>query len=128
MLKDYRVVFKTIRVYWQQLVIGALAISALAALGTFIASDAGSTIAKTILGVFGALGITSASLQTRLKNASQALSSRLRQDVYTDLVAEEITVTPTFPSGGIHITTSSRRSNQAVSSAVGKRSLSAPPP
>src|SRR5674536_394425 len=53
----------------------------------------------TVLGGLGALGVTAATLTTVLKSTSQALLRRLRQDVYSDLVALAATVVPTYPSG-----------------------------
>jgi hypothetical protein len=56
LLKDYRVVFKTIRIYWQQVLTGALAIGALAALGTFICGECGVDRDQGDSGCRGRLG------------------------------------------------------------------------
>ena len=43
-------------------------------------------------------GFTTARLLAKLKNQAQAMVTRLRQDVYTDLVAVAITTAPPMPS------------------------------
>jgi hypothetical protein len=50
------------------------------------------------LGFIAITGLSLAGLMARLKNQAQAMVTRLRQDVYTDLVAVAITTAPLPPA------------------------------
>ena len=52
---------------------------------------------NTLLGLVSALGVTVAAVQARMKNTATAILARLRRDVYTDLVAGDITYLPVQP-------------------------------
>jgi hypothetical protein len=52
---------------------------------------------KSLLGVLGVVGLSTAAIQARLRTSAQSLLTRFRQDVYTDLVAGEIAVAPDKP-------------------------------
>ena len=73
--------------------LGAVSLGSLVALAPWLA-DGGSGFAKAIVAALGAAGLSLAGLQGRLKNATQALVRRLRQDAYADLVATAVTVVP----------------------------------
>ena len=49
-------------------------------------------------GLIAIAGFTTAGFLAKLKNGAQAMVTRLRQDVYTDLVAVAITTVPDMPS------------------------------
>ena len=52
---------------------------------------------KTLSGVLAAVGLSLAGLTGTLKNSAQALTKRLRQDAYTDLVALAVQTAPAPP-------------------------------
>jgi hypothetical protein len=72
---------------------------------------------KTIVGALSALGISTAGLTARLQSQAQALRTRLRQDIYTDLIAVAITTAPP-PQ-----TETSRTGRMMVETTVRKRTL-----
>jgi hypothetical protein len=82
---------------------------------TLIAEGSSTPFVKSLLGVLGAVGLTTAAFQTRLKNTAQSLLTRLRQDAYTDLVAGEIAIAPGKPGA--------RRPDKVVAEEVSKRIL-----
>jgi hypothetical protein len=57
-----------------------------------------NSLLNSALGLIAIAGFTTAGLLARLKNQAQAMVTRLRQDVYTDLVAVAITTAPDMPS------------------------------
>ena len=98
LLRSWRSARHMLRSLWPQLVLAAAGVILIGAALWRAASGVGSG-GGTILGGLGALGVTAATLTTVLKSTSQALLRRLRQDVYSDLVALAATVVPTYPSG-----------------------------
>jgi hypothetical protein len=85
-------------VFWPQLAAAAIGLGSVVALVVLISNDSKSAIGKAVLGAVGVAGLSAATVTAKLKSAAQALFTRLRQDVYTDLVAEAVTtirVTPT---------------------------------
>ena len=79
------------------MVIGTLGIAALAGLVLLIAYAPNQPVLKTVVAALGFLGVTSAGLQARLKTTTQSMIARLSVDLSTELVAEQITVTPPPP-------------------------------
>jgi len=98
LLRSWRSARHMLRSLWPQLVLAAVGVILIGAALWRAASGVGSG-GGTVLGGLGALGVTAATLTTVLKSTSQALLRRLRQDVYSDLVALAVTVVPTYPSG-----------------------------
>lgn len=98
LLRSWRSARHMLRSLWPQLVLAAAGVILIGATLWRAASGVGSG-GGTVLGGLGALGVTAATLTTVLKSTSQALLRRLRQDVYSDLVALAVTVVPTYPSG-----------------------------
>ncbi len=96
-MKSRRGALQGLRTFAVQLITLGLSLALLVGL-TFLATyDKTSATANTFLGILSALGITTAAVQTNLKNQAEAASTRLRQDVYTDLVAGDITELPDLP-------------------------------
>jgi hypothetical protein len=96
-LKSWRAATQAIRTFAVQLVTLGVSLALLvllAFLSTYGKTNAG---ANTVLGIVSGLGITAAAVQTNLKNTAQAATTRLRQDVYTDLVAGDVTTLPDLP-------------------------------
>ena len=54
--------------------------------------------AKTLSAILAFVGFSLAGLTGTLKNSAQALLKRLRQDAYTDLVAQAVLIAPPPPS------------------------------
>lgn len=98
LLRSWRSARHMLRSLWPQLVLAAVGVILIGAALWRAASGVGSG-GGTALGGLGALGVTAATLTTVLKSTSQALLRRLRQDVYSDLVALAVAVVPTYPSG-----------------------------
>jgi hypothetical protein len=106
---------RVLRALWIQLVTAIISLALVIAVITLIAEGSSTPFVKSLLGVLGAVGLTTAAFQTRLKNTAQNLLTRLRQDVYTDLVAGEIAIAPDKPGA--------RRPDKVVAEEVSKRTL-----
>jgi hypothetical protein len=118
LLRNWRVTAKAVQAFIPQLLVAA--VSALLLVGFVIALGQKRPLGwvEAITSVLGAIGLSTAGLSAKLKNEAQALSTRLRQDSYTDLVAAAITTVPDPPPGR------HRKSRDAVvQEAVGARTL-----
>ncbi|MGA8372075.1 MAG: hypothetical protein WB765_18230 [Acidimicrobiales bacterium] len=97
-LKSRRGIHYAVRTFGVQMVIFGLSVGVLVGLVFFATNGSKSSAGiNTIVALASAAGITTATLQAKLKNSSQATLARLRQDVYSDLVAGEITYLPIKP-------------------------------
>lgn len=76
---------------------------------------------QTVLATGGAGAVVAGGLVARARSAAQLWATRLRQDVYTDLVSADITVLPTLPRGSRRQPSRQRRA--LVESAVRQRGL-----
>ena len=103
-----------IRGFWLQLVLTAASVAILIALIVAIADGSGTTLGKAILGAISAAGLTTASLTSRLKNATSSLLQRLRQDAYTELIAAAITIVPPVPTRARTSAGASRAANRVI--------------
>jgi hypothetical protein len=115
LVKNWHTTLRVLRALWVQLVTAAISLALVIAVITLIAAGSSTPFVKSLLGVLGAVGLTTAAFQTRLKNTAQSLLTRLRQDAYTDLVAGEIAVAPDKPGA--------RRPHKVVAEEVSKRTL-----
>jgi hypothetical protein len=115
LVKNWRSSFRVLRALWPQLVTAAVSLALVIAVITLIAEGSSTPFVKSLLGVLGAVGLSAATLQTRLKTTAQSLLTRFRQDAYTDLVAAEIAVAPDKP--GAH------RQDKIIAEEVRKRTL-----
>jgi hypothetical protein len=93
-LRSWRIFRRAFRTFGLEMVTGTLGIVLLAGLVLLIAYAPHQPVLKAVVGVLGILGITGAGLQTRLKATTQSMAARLSADLSTELVAEQITVTP----------------------------------
>lgn len=93
-LRSWKIFKKTFRVFGLEMAIGLAGAGALAAFGLLTATSGHSEALKIVVAGLGLLGVTSASLQARLKATTQSVVGRLSQDLSTDLIANQITVTP----------------------------------
>ena len=117
--------FRTARAFAPQLVLGAVAVGLITA---FFALTGGSSPSwvKSVLATGGVGTFAVAGLVTRAKNAAQQLAVRLRQDVYTDLVAVDVSIVPPYPGGTE--AAALKRAKRFVEHAVHQRTLTPPTP
>jgi hypothetical protein len=78
-------------VFWPQLAAAAIGLGSVVALIALVSNDSKGVVGKAVLGAVGVAGLSVATVTAKLKSAAQALFTRLRQDVYTDLVAAAVT-------------------------------------
>jgi len=97
-LKDIRLVWRAVRLFWPQLLLAALAAAALAGFAYLLSASAVNSAAATVLGALGITGFSVAGLAAKVKNDAQAALTRLTQDAYTDLIAVAITTAPPPPA------------------------------
>jgi hypothetical protein len=115
LVKNWRTSLHVLRALWVQLVTAVISLVLVIAVITLIAAGSSTPFVKSLLGVLGAVGLTTAAFQTRLKSTAQSLLTRLRQDTYTDLVAGAIAIAPDKPGA--------RRPDKVVAEEVSKRTL-----
>jgi hypothetical protein len=97
LLRNYRLVWRTIRGFWPQLVLAALAAGAVAVFAWLLTKPGVSSAVKTLLAALGIAGFSVAGLAAKVQNEAQALVKRLKQDAYTDLIGLAITTAPLPP-------------------------------
>jgi len=114
-VKNWQTSLRAVRALWIQLVTAGVSLGLVTALITLSANGSGSALLKALFGVLGAVGLSAATVQARLKNTAQGLLTRLRQDAYTDLVAAAIAEAPDKPGA--------RRPGKVVTEEVRKRTL-----
>ena len=98
MVRNFRMMFRTLRIFWPELIGAAVAAAALSAFAVAFGQNDISSFAKSALGFIAITGLSIAGLMAKLKSQAQVMVTRLRQDVYTDLVAVAITTAPPVPS------------------------------
>jgi hypothetical protein len=118
-VRNLGALWRAAKALWVQLLLASGSLVALAFFIAFLSSSHKSEFMKALLGVLSAIGISSATITTRLKNSSQALLTRAKDDVYTDLVAIEIAIIPARPGR----LTGRQRSDIRVRRAVRKRRI-----
>jgi hypothetical protein len=96
-LRSYRLVWRTLRGFWFQLLVAALAAGAVGVFAWLLTKPSFSAGVKTVLVTIGIAGISYAGLAAKVKNEAQATLARLKQDAYTDLITESITTAPLPP-------------------------------
>jgi hypothetical protein len=98
MVRNFRMMFRALRVFWPEIAGAAVAAAALSGFAVAVGQNHISSFAKSALGFIAIAGFSVAGVMTRLKSQAQVMVTRLRQDVYTDLVAVAITTAPPVPS------------------------------
>ena len=96
--RSYRMVLRALRIFWPELLGTAVAAGALSGFVVLLGENKVNSLLNSALGLIAIAGFTTAGLLARLKNQAQAMVTRLRQDVYTDLIAVAITTAPPIPS------------------------------
>jgi hypothetical protein len=115
LVKNWHTTLSVLRALWIQLATVIISLALVVWLITLIADDSSGAFVKSLLGVLGVAGLSTATFQARLKNSAQSLLTRIRQDAYTDLVAAQIAVAPDKPGA--------RRPRKVVAQEVRKRTL-----
>jgi hypothetical protein len=98
LIRNFRMVTRALRIFWPELIGTAIAAAALSGFAVALGQHNISSFLKSALGFIAITGFSFAGLAAKLKNQAQAMVTRLRQDVYTDLVAVAITTAPPMPA------------------------------
>jgi hypothetical protein len=87
-------------------------------------------LARSLSGLLAAVGLSFAGITGQLKNSAQAMLKRLRQDAYTDLVADAVLTAPAAPKKSMTRKAISRRTLTSATSNAGPvpRLLASPRP
>jgi hypothetical protein len=96
-VRNLAALWRAARALWLQLFLAVGSLIALAYFIGFLASGKESELSNGLLGIASAIGISATTVMTRLKNSAQALSTRFRQDVYTDLISLGVAILPKRP-------------------------------
>jgi hypothetical protein len=116
LLKNWHAYLRALQALRMPLAIAAISLIPLVALVTLAAKgSSSSTFLQALFGILGAVGLSAATLQARVKTMAQGLIKRLRQDTYTDLVAVAIAQAP--PKPGV------RSADMMIAEEVRKRTL-----
>jgi hypothetical protein len=91
---NFHTLMQAIRQFWPQVAATVLGLGCIVTLLVMLSVGAGSDLVKTLGAVLGVLGVSLGAITGALKNSAQSLLARLRQDTYTELVAEGITSRP----------------------------------
>jgi hypothetical protein len=116
-LKSGRAAVQAVSTFAVQLITLLLSLGLVVGLAFLASYGKSSAWANTLIGLLSAAGITTAAVQANLKNTAQSALTRLRQDVYSDLVAGDITCLPDKPG------TNSKDMNKVILQLTEKRSL-----
>jgi len=96
--RNYRMIVRALRIFWPELLGIIVAAGALSGFVVLLGENKVNSLLNSALGLIAIAGFTTAGLLAKMKNQAQAMVTRLRQDVYTDLLAVAITVAPDMPS------------------------------
>jgi hypothetical protein len=96
--RNHRMIVRALRIFWPEVLGITVAAAALSGFVVLLGENKVNSLLNSALGLIAIAGFTTAGLLARLKNQAQAMVTRLRQDVYTDLVAVAITAAPPMPS------------------------------
>ena len=97
-IRNYRTLTRAVNLFWPQLLALILSFASLVALLYLVNTSGHYAWAKALTGIVAAIGLSVAGLTGTLKNSAQALTKRLRQDAYTDLVAVAVQTAPPPPN------------------------------
>jgi hypothetical protein len=96
--RNYRMIVRALRIFWPEVFGIIVAAAALSGFVVLLGENKVKPLLNSALGLIAITGFTTAGLLAKMKNQAQAMVTRLRQDVYTDLVAVAITTVPPMPS------------------------------
>ena len=96
--RNHRMIMRALRIFWPEVLGIVVAAGALSGFVVLLGENKVNSVLNSALGLVAIAGFTTAGFLAKLKNQAQAMVTRLRQDVYTDLVAVAITTVPDMPS------------------------------
>ena len=96
--RNHRMIMRALRIFWPEVLGIVVAAGALSGFVVLLGENKVNSVLNSALGLIAIAGFTTAGFLAKLKNGAQAMVTRLRQDVYTDLVAVAITTSPPMPS------------------------------
>jgi len=96
--RNHRMIMRALRIFWPEVLGIVVAAGALSGFVVLLGENKVNSVLNSALGLIAIAGFTTAGFLAKLKNGAQAMVTRLRQDVYTDLVAVAITTVPDMPS------------------------------
>ena len=96
--RNHRMIMRALRIFWPEVLGIIVAAGALSGFVVLLGENKVNSVLNSALGLVAIAGFTTAGFLAKLKNGAQAMVTRLRQDVYTDLVAVAITTVPDMPS------------------------------
>lgn len=130
LIRQWRTLGRLIRAFGLQLALLAIGIGLVAWMTVLITNNNSNVLAQVVLGITSGLGISTAAVQTRMKNASQALLKKLRVVANGDLIAIDFTVplvlTPPQGEGGIPIRRAQWSARRLVVQSALQHTLSVP--
>jgi hypothetical protein len=91
---NYRTLKHAVKQFGPQVILTAVGLAALVVLLILLSVGQNSDLVKTIGVVLAAAGVSLGGVTGALKNSAQSVLKRLRQDTYTELITEAITVQP----------------------------------
>lgn len=98
LIRNFRMVKRALRIFWPELSGAVIAAAALSAFAVALGEHNINSFLKSALGFIAITGFSLAGLAAKLKNQALAMVKRLRQDVYTDLIAVQISTAPLPPA------------------------------
>lgn len=125
-LRNIRTTTKSLRVFLPQLAGLGISLAVLLAAAFFATRGEHSTFTTIVTATVGFLGVSLSTVQAKLKSAAQAVTERLRQDAYTDLVATAITIVPPRRQESAIKVAAKHPTNRAVNAALRNRTLTSP--
>lgn len=93
-ISNFRTFKQAFRQFWPQVVATVIGLGFLAAFLILLGAGAGSGLVKTLGVILAAAGLSVGGITGALKNSTQSLLVRLRQDTYTELLIEGVAVQP----------------------------------
>ncbi|HEY3732700.1 MAG TPA: hypothetical protein VGL63_02185 [Streptosporangiaceae bacterium] len=124
LMRNYRTVFRAVRLFWPQFATAFLGL--LVVLIVLPKIGHAHAWAQSLSAILAALGFSLAGLTGFLKNSAQAMTKRLRQDTYTELVAIAVQTAPPLVKQAPRILILiGRRRSEAILRRMGERRLKA---
>ena len=108
-----------------QLLTALVSIGLLVGAGVVLSMGKGNAAVTSLVTFIGIFGLSTAALQTLIKNRTQALITRFHNNAYTDLVAVELTFIPPLPNNKTVDGAPQRTAEQFVRDTARQRQLSA---
>lgn len=98
LLRDWRGTARAATIFVPQLLLAALGLGALLVFTFALSANPPARWLEALTSAVAVVGLSTATVTAKVKSASQALTTRLKQDAYTDLIIESITKAPKLPS------------------------------